>query len=350
MNKKFNILFVDDEVNGNRKGLIANINYDERFNVTEYHPVDAIEDLDKGLIEDKYALIIVDYKLSHEPNRNNVSCHSNGYSLTSLFKEKLPNTPVYLISQILTDDISMGEHYDKMFSHSFLTSEKGRDLLAYDCEDHQQLLKEARNLNSFEKICEFLMVPNECKDAFKVALPIEFRKGLSNNLDNNSSQVLDKERSFIRFAKWINQIFLLKSGPLIDELEVAVLFGLDYEYFKTNFRKEYESDLMACEYKGIFAKTNEKKWWSQAVFDFAVSLADEDYISYPWKVVPKKLNVEEKFLSKCALCQENTPECTAFDRDETEGNTKYAAHWSCTVAAEDQVDLAGFNPVLYLDD
>ena len=80
------------------------------------------------------------------------------------------------------------------------------------------------------------------------------------------------------------------------------------------------------------------------------NLADDECTSYPWKLLPKNLNIDKQFLSKYALCREENPECVAFDKDDKKQKVKYPAHWHCTIAAEDQADLAGFNPILYLDD
>jgi len=344
---KYKVLFVDDVLSGNndQNTIISGLNREQNLKVTVMHPVDAIVNLENSDVKD-YSLIIVDYKLNSNPHPDGRISKMNGYSLTSMFKEKLPNIPVYLISEIIVDEVSMGEHYDKKLSRHVLTIPRGKALLASDCEDHRLLFDKFESLGDSDSLGRLLKVPKESIESFKNSLPIEFKGGLSSNAD----PVQDSEPSFIRFAKWINQVLLNRSGPLMDEKELAILFGLEFDYFNNKFKKDYESELADCEYQGVFSRSNEPRWWSQAAFNFAVKLADEEYVSNPSEQIPKVLNIDEKHWSKCVICTEYFPECIAFEASEEKLDKGYPAHWRCTLSAEDQVDMLGFNPILYLDE
>lgn len=273
MENKFKILFIDDELleENSRKQLVESLNRDTRFEVEAHHPVDILNIINKGDLDDKYTLIIVDYKLNGNANERGQFCVNNGYSFTSIFKEKFPGTPVYLISQILEDDISLGEHYDKMLSHHILTKQKGRDLLASDCADYSVLKDKVFDLSSAEEIADFLSVPVESIEDFKKSLPLEFRDGLTNASEVNTAEVIDKEASHIRFAKWINSYLLTKSGPLINLDELAILFGVELEYFKQEVFERFKKEMKSFEYNGVFASSNEKLWWAQSVFNYLLT-------------------------------------------------------------------------------
>ena len=135
---EYKILFVDDAVGSQdaRQNLINTLAKDARFDITSLHPIQAESKLLKNDLSNDYSIIIVDYKLSTIADEAGDNYHKNGYSLTSLFKEKLPEIPVYLVSQIIEEDVQVAEHYDKMLSHHILTKELGRDLLASDCADY----------------------------------------------------------------------------------------------------------------------------------------------------------------------------------------------------------------------
>ncbi|MCT8982457.1 hypothetical protein N4S66_18560 [Shewanella algae] len=352
MENKFKILFIDDELLGenSRKQLVESLNRDPRFEVEAHHPVNILKIINEGSLDDKYTLIIVDYKLNGNANELGQFCVNNGYSFTSIFKEKFPGTPVYLISQILEDDISLGEHYDKMLSHHILTKEIGRNLLASDCADYSALKDRVFYLGSAEDIADFLSVPIDSVEDFKKSLPLEFRDGLTNASEINTAEVIDKEASHIRFAKWINSYLLTKSGPLINLDELAVLFGVELEYFKKEVLERFKKEMKVFEYNGVFASSNEKLWWTQSVFNYVVNLLGLEATSTPWEKIPQHLGIDNSHWAKCCVCKDYYPECIAYDSDDKKLSVKLPAHWRCTTVSESYDIPAGFSPIFILDE
>lgn len=352
MIEKHKVLFIDDELQGenSRMELVNSLNMDPRLEVYPVHPVDLAASITEYLIKSSYSLIIVDYKLSTYGNANGETYNSNGYSLTSLLKEKCPDTPVYLISQILTKDVSMGEHYDKMLSHSLLTKIEGRNLLVSDCNDYRFIYSKLAGNNNIEDIFNCVNVPLSSREGFYKSLPLEFKSGLKDRLAIQPSEVIDQDSSYLRFSKWINSTFVKRTGPLVSIFELAVLFGMESRYFEENFIVSHQEIFDNFQYKGPFANSNEKRWWMQSAFDFAIALTGKDFSSTPWRDIPIALNLDIGSYSVCAVCREKFPECTAFDIDDNSLTKKYSAHWSCVTLSQTHEELVGFDPVYILDE
>ncbi|MBE0471262.1 MAG: response regulator [Methyloprofundus sp.] len=344
---RYKILFIDDEANdhsSSRKQLIDTLVKDTRFDIEAVHPIDFQEILDRpDTGTTPYNLIIVDYKLGSKQSDSGSHYHSNGYAVTSLCKEKYPETPVYLISQILNKDVTLGEHYDKMLSHTFLTKSEGRDLLFSDCIHYATLNEKDFTLK------ELFRLPKDDIDVFYQALPIEFKNIDTSKQTRETHEVLDKEPPTIRLAKWVNQVFLSRSGPLIDEDELAVLFGLKKSDKCLSTLKE-RNEIKECLYTGIFSNSNHPKWWAQSIFNFASSLVDTENQIMPWKQLPTILGMPDDCLSTCVVCGEKNPECIAYDSDDLPLEQGKPAHWKCTSPSENHEDIPGFNPTLILHD
>lgn len=349
---KHKILFIDDELElaSSRKELVDSLNKDYRLEVEAHHPVDIIDQLALNEIKDIYSLIIIDYKLNTVANAKGKTSTNNGYSLTSIFKERYPGTPVYLISQILEKDVSIGEHYDKMISHGLLTKENGRNMLFQDCEDYCTLKNQHTDLDCFEKIAKYLGTPDDDIDTIRRSLPLEFKNGLKNQLDTNSSTVIDEELSYIRLAKWINSKLLKYSGPLINTNDLAIMFGVKFEFIQTILSGKHSSEIEKFRYKGPFHHPSEFRWWSQAIFNFSSSIVPVEHQSMPWVAIPDILEIEQNQRAICVVCKGSHPECIGFDTDDVNLEKPYPAHWRCTTVSESYNIQPGFNPVFILDE
>lgn len=346
----YSILFIDDEANkdgSSRKQLIDSLQKDPRFEVDAYHPEDFLDQLkeNKNAFSKKLTLIIVDYRLRSHGNANGTLCSSNGYSITSLCREKFPETPVYLISQILENDISNSDHYDKMISQAFLTKEEGRLRLYSDCSSYNSLLEPNPSLENLFKL------PEEDKDSFLEALPFEFKNFSIKQNTHESHKVLDREYPNIRFAKWVNQTLLTRSGPLISQEELYMTFGLKSSEQCLNQLDKYKEQIERCKYKGIFSNEQQPRWWAQSIFNLASSEVHVENQVMPWKEIPTNLDYPEECISTCVVCGDKLPECIAYDsHDDIQLVDGRPAHWRCTSPSSNYEDITGFNPILILDD
>ncbi|MGU5920301.1 hypothetical protein ACV1FA_18785 [Klebsiella quasipneumoniae] len=352
MIEKFQILFIDDELNSsdetranNRVDLVNQLNKDPRFEITPYHPVDFIKLSSEDKIKVSPDLIIIDYKLSGGSNVKSERYHGTGYSMTSYCKERFADVPCYLISQLIDDDISVSEHYDKKLSHGFLTKQTGKDILASDCDSYRQLKKYIEQHQNGQLIITALNVPEDEIEGLKIAVPSEYWNGLALKKPQG---ITDSESIFIKFTKWINTIFLTKRGPLINSLELATLLGVSENFFKEgkigeNALKELFID---NQYTGLFYRSFPEKWWSQKCYNEAINILEGEGGAEPWKSFPVKLSIPKEHWAICPVCMENFPETVAVDRDSGEN---FPCHWSCCTAGDYSDDIVGFEPQLYLD-
>lgn len=352
MNQKFSILFIDDELNSSdetqanvRVELVQILNKDKRFDVTSFHPVDFIKN--NGEIGNKNLpdLIIIDYKLSGGGNRSSEKYYGTGYSMTSFCKERFSEVPCYLISQLIDEDISIGEHYDKKISHGFLTKPNGRDVLASDCLSYKQLKSDILEYSNGDLIIKTLQVPIEEKDSIKLAIPSEFWNELAKR---EPSGITDSESLLIKFTKWVNSTLLVRKGPLLNLLDLATLFGVEKNHFENEILKsnKFKEEFKEIKYNGIFCDSFSDRWWAQKSYNLAVSFLNGEGGSDPWRKIPNIIGVDNEFWSKCPVCDKHYPETVALDK---ESGKYYPCHWSCCIGGELSDDIVGFEPLLYLD-
>ena len=352
MTTKFQILFIDDELNSSnetransRVELVNQLNKDHRFKIISFHPVDFIKQSGEDQIKVSPDLIIIDYKLGSGSNTESERYNGTGYSMTSYCKERFPDVPCYLISQLIDDDISVSEHYDKKLSHGFLTRQTGKDILASDCESYRTLRNHIEQYQNAQLIITSLNVPEEEVDNLKIACPSEFWNELALRKPQN---ITDGESLFIKFTKWLNTIFLMKRGPLINSLELATLLGVSKDFFDTGeINGSPLKDLFnGKRYTGLFHKSFPEKWWAQECYNEAMNILDGESGSDPWKLFPIIMSVPKEYWSVCSVCNENFPETVATDKERGQD---YPCHWACCTAGEFSDDIVGFEPQLYLD-
>ncbi|KJV27309.1 hypothetical protein [Pantoea sp. SM3] len=352
MSEKFNIFFIDDELNSSddtqanvRVVLVNQLNKDGRFNIIPYHPVDFIKQTSDDQIKIMPDLIIIDYKLSGGSNTKSERYHGTGYSMTSYCKERFSDVPCYLISQLIDHDVSVSEHYDKKLSHGFLTRLSGRDNLASDCLSYKSLKDFMSEFKGQELITKVLKVPHEEMTNLKVATPSEFWNEL--NFEQPKS-ITDSESIIIKFTKWVNSTLLVKRGPLINSLELATLLGVSESFFKEGLiNGEPLENLFSEErYTGLFCESFPPKWWAQQSYNKIMEILEWQGGAEPWKVFPAKLNIPEEYQSVCPVCGNKFPETVAKDKER---GVDHCCHWICCTAGELIDDVVGFEPQLYLD-
>ncbi|HEI8940829.1 hypothetical protein [Citrobacter freundii] len=352
MTQQFKIFFIDDELNSSdetqanvRVDLVNQLNKDTRFNIIPYHPVDFINQSTEAEIKTSPDLIIIDYKLSGGSNTQSERYHGTGYSMTSYCKERFADVPCYLVSQLIDDDVSVSEHYDKKLSHGFLTKQIGRDTLASDCNAYRILKNYLTQYKNGQLIISALNVPAEEENNLKIAIPSEFWNELALN---EPQKIADRESILIKFTKWINSTFLIKRGPLINSLELATLLGVTQDYFENGHIKNTPLKELFIEkrYTGIFHESFPEKWWAQQCYNVAIDILEGDGGAEPWKSIPTKMNIPQEHWSICPVCNKHYPETVATDKDSGQD---FPCHWACSTAGEFSDDIVGFEPQLYLD-
>lgn len=352
MTQAFLIFFIDDELDSSndiqanaRVELVKQLNKDDRFTISSFHPVDFMKKSGKALIRENPDLIIIDYKLSGGGNIDSEFYHGTGYSMTSYCKETYPDVPCYLISQLINDETAISEHYDKKLSHGFLTKEEGRDALASDCDAYRKLKYDIQNNTNGDIIFSALNVPEEEKDNLRIIIPSEFWKGLSLK---EVQSITDNESVLIKFAKWINNTFLVRKGPLINALELATQLGVSIDYLENGLlgNVKFKSSFNEAKYTGIFHKSTSERWWSQQSYNIAIRILEGEGGAELWRRIPEKLNIPEKDWSICPVCKKKHPETVAIDK---ESGANYPCHWICCIGGDPSEDVIGFEPLLYLD-
>lgn len=347
MQKKYVVIFIDDEANSlqtsgpsARAGLIEQLQKDARFEMTPFHPVEFEQLGINGRKKYSPDLVVVDYKLQGVENRDGQNYDGTGYTMTSLCKEAFPDVPCYLISQLIDKNIEVGDHYDKKISHRFLTETSGKDVLASDCGSFRAIRNASVDLDSYVNL---LCVPDEQCGDVRNSLPYPLLETLRSRVQN---EINDADKPCLLFARWINKYFLVRRGPTMSTLEFATLLGLKEEYFLDTFTKMYKEKLEPLEYKGVFCDSFPKRWWSQMAYNFAIELSQGESPSEPWKRIPELLGIDKNYWSCCEICDAPLPQTVALDRESGEW---VACHWDCCVEGDLSEDIAGFDPILYID-
>lgn len=347
MQSKYVVIFIDDEAKlskeksySARAGLIEQLQKDTRFELITFHPVEFEQLGVNGRKAYSPDLVIVDYKLQGVENDEGLNYDGTGYTMTSLCKEAFPDVPCYLISQLIEKSIEVGDHYDKKISHRFLTEASGKDVLASDCDSFRAIRNANSNLDSYFSL---LCVPDEQYDDVRNSMPYTLLQTLRTSEQN---EINDSEKPCLLFARWINKYFLSRRGPTMSTLEFSTLLGLKEEYFIKDFTSVYEDKLENLKYKGVFYNSFPTRWWSQMAYNFAIELSQGSSPSEPWRVIPELLSIDEKNWSCCEICAKPLPETVALDRESGEWG---ACHWACCIEGDISEDIAGFEPVLYID-
>ena len=332
--KPCKMLWIDDEVSES----IALHDSDPEIEFKCIHPKKLI---DWFLVENREVenqevdIILVDYKLNTKADDLGETYSGLAPTIIGWLWIYYPITPIFLISQIITEEIAGEENqiFDLLLPRGSLND---ASLFKNETENYRKLGQICPG--SLTDIYTVLDTPDSSADLIELALPTEFKKGLS----NDASSILQPQLtapSPTRFAKWVRNQLLKNPGPLYDNLYAATALGMTLDYFENHFLKSlgYRPAFADARYKGVFANVAPTHWWKLEIYAFLFSQPSEDEITVTdsYREAAKILDVPNECRSTCIKCKSFFPETVAMDADDR--SERFQVHISCSYPDDSQL-------------
>lgn len=318
--EKMNIIFIDDsaanKTQNHRILSYQNLRLNDGLDLEVLHPTKIHQALyskadrsTKDHIE-KADLIIIDLKLNEFEDENNEKYPLNANSIMGLLRDCAPATPIFLVSSHFSAGNFSGANYTADWFDRILTSDELNisKLICSEAADYSALRNSPA---TYQSLHQLLKTPDADKADIESAIPTEFKQ-LARSLNSNSKIGAHA----LHLAKWIKEILMRTPGFLYDPLYTATFLGVKKDYFCTNIANRSEFNA-AASYQGVFAKSNEPKWWRTGISEFIFNLPGIESITVSdiFKIAPILLNVPEEHHSSCAVCNGKFPETVGHMED-----------------------------------
>jgi len=314
------------------------------------------------------SLILIDLFLrsSKVGQKRTLLIFDHGTKLVGLLStnDQLADVPKYLVSRAL-EETSAGrqtDQFDWVLTHAQL-AESGTDLLLRDTSDYRALKDifskidaTARHSNSrefdalLEKYVGLLKVPAVCRDSVsdicKKVLS-DLVRGRNTDLGRvrlGSDEVYVARGVVLAAARWVRSLLLKRSGPVIADLLAATTLGAKLEPFRIRVAPILEKEKMDALYSGIFSHSKYRRWWKEAIVDWALQKYNKLPISSPGnfaKSVAEKLALQDNEHATCVVCKEKWPETIARDSEDT--SEWRQVHWHCSTIVDESNVPVGFD-------
>ncbi|WP_194555153.1 hypothetical protein, partial [Vibrio anguillarum] len=155
----------------------------------------------------------------------------------------------------------MGE-FDLFVNNEFVEDHR---IFKYEIVEHKKLAQ----CSDFSQFVELLGAPDEVVDDLNSLLRTFFIN-TSAELNTTDDTVSFSEDLNIRLFHWLVESFLKKEGPLVSREGAALLLGVSTEYFR-QILDRFE----VAKYRGLFADSNEERWWASTIEDCVLFMEDE---------------------------------------------------------------------------
>ncbi|MDE0077130.1 MAG: hypothetical protein OXM03_04445 [Chloroflexota bacterium] len=364
--QKIKVWWIDDDhanVKGRREAerdaLESQTN--QALNLVPIHPADFGEYLLGLSKESRPDLLLIDFRLHHyphqDPEKKTPFFARDGVTLrgTTLGDRILKDVPAYLVSRV-TREAQIGssdEYFDWVLSHDQLIDDDGGMLLLADAADYRELRERdiaASRSNDpdeiqqvlVDAICEILRVPKTSLGSVQSLVSQKIQTLLRSELNLDSDEIRLAPSRPRAIARWVRTALQRLSGPLIDNLRAATMFGTTVDYFRTQI--EPKLDLVAVKYSGIFCATARMTFWRLALMQSLLRQAETIEFSSPAslaRTAAEHFKVPEKDRSICRVCRKPWPEAIAFDEDDP--RVEAPVHWRCSKEATEIDSVIGFD-------
>ncbi|MGR5363625.1 hypothetical protein ACPV54_22375 [Vibrio mediterranei] len=269
---------------------------------------------------EEFDLILVDYKFDTAIS----PIFRTGASLYSLLRDYTKSTPIYLISVLSKYRTNKLGEFDLFVNNEFIEDHR---TFKYEIEDHKKLFQ----CTEFRQFSELLGAPNEVIDDLNSLLRTFFINTFD-ELSTTDETVSFSEDLNIRLFHWLVESFLKKEGPLVSREGAALLLGVSTQYFG-QIMDRFE----VAKYSGLFAKSNDERWWASMIEDCVLFMEDEEDLlsKYSFKQAASLLlgaSSSNEF-SECVECEERYPDALGFLRDD-EDKKLYHVHIGCSIPDE----------------
>ncbi|MBF4344108.1 response regulator, partial [Vibrio anguillarum] len=316
------ILVIDDLAENpehTRTRLLNVLEQRESIEVTMIEPKE--EALQENLRSiDEFDLILVDYKFDTAIS----PIFRTGASLYSLLRDYTKSIPIYLISVLSKYRTNKLGEFDLFVNNEFVEDHR---IFKYEIVEHKKLAQ----CSDFSQFVELLGAPDEVLDDLNSLLRTFFIN-TSAELNTTDDTVSFSEDLNIRLFHWLVESFLKKEGPLVSREGAALLLGVSTEYFR-QILDRFE----VAKYRGLFADSNEERWWASTIEDCVLFMEDEEDLlsKHPFKQAASLLlgaSSSNEF-SECIECDERYPDALGFLRDD-ENKKLHHVHMSCSIPDE----------------
>ncbi len=256
--EKYKIAYIDDDP-GELKEYTKKLKSNNKLEVEAISPEKKL-DLN-SIARENPALVIIDYLLE-QAQRDGSTPEFMGSTFASIFREKLPEKPVVLLSKRsllgthLIQARDVGGAYDEMFFKDDFS--KGIDIIIsglINLIEGFKLLKGKRKRNRRAIFDVLKASPAEEEDLLRANPPEALQK-------NEPWRVPE-------IAKWLRKVILNYPGLLYNSLYAATLLGIDQKSFLS---KQVQDVFKNCRYTGVFSKEDYPLWWKARVLRVASKL------------------------------------------------------------------------------
>lgn len=285
-------------------------------------------------------LFLVDYKLdqNRDPSDNNKKFPYTGTGLVGFIRDKFPEHPIYLVSQLLKgENVSQdNDLFDRLMDYGWF-QERGqitaKRILKCDAEDYRSI-RNVRSRSGIDPIYRLLNVPKSSKEDVRKVIPESLRHGIGktpsqNNVNDN---ILTSQCSgVIQLALWVRENLMRHAGVLYSDLYASTYLGMTISYFKNSYvphKLKNANDRQ--QYTGVFYQSEDRRWWKRELAEFLYSLPEAKDISVgqTWISGPEILKLTKNNRSRCIVCDEFSPETVGYDKDDR--NELHPVHWRCS--------------------
>ena len=279
----------------------------------------------------------------------------NGVALrgATLGIDEIRDVPAYLVSRVIGEAESGGsdDHFDWLVSHQRLVQKLGGNFLLDDARDYRELREKL--MIASESIspkdvqqelvaatCDLLQVPKPSLESMRELADHAISILLSSEpkVDSDGERLVPSRPRGI--ARWVRAALQRLRGPLIDELAVATMLGVNLKCFEETIRPSLNLDLAT--YSGIFHRTASMTLWRQPLLQALSDIPDIDLAS-PTALAQsaaKHFGVSNSGYALCRVCEKRWPEAIAFDEDDAD--VEAPVHWRCSREATNVDSVFGF--------
>jgi CheY-like chemotaxis protein len=308
MKTKRQIIWIDDEPNRRRTADLLNESSTIPVDFRSMKNKDLAREVEKILKGPRPSLVVVDHILDQTATSS--ALLRRGSTIAEAIKERWPTCPVIGVTgvdRLDRIDVRTQQTYDDLFeSVNFGQYYERIDSIA---RDFAKIAR--RKPKALSDVVDLLQPPGEEVPRLEAALPQDLNKRRDGSVGS-------------RLYRWVSRVLRGRPGFLYDELWSATFLGLN----ETGLEK-VERLFKAALYRGVFAATQEPRWWKLKLSDILYARCPPDSGELSWHVGRRLSGIRSEHFSKCYVCKQDYPDTVAFL--DTASDERRAMHASCTI-------------------
>lgn len=259
-------------------------------------------------------LFLVDYYLNQMVGQGAQKYPHFGLTAAAQIREKYPEHPVYLVTQMETHGESAdldkwtqaaGASFDRILTLKMVQRD-GSNILYYDALDYR-LIRESERLDS-SRLIEIIKAPLAAQEEIALVFPDGFRKEPAPSSDRKNEGA-----NAIAFAKWLRDVLLSTPGFLYNSLYASTYLGMKVDSFMG-----IAGRLKRAKYAGVFAKTSHDMWWVSELNNilFSSPRAHRIGTTNTQTLAPVLFGIPDEDKAKCAVCGGPLPESVGINLED----------------------------------